>query len=198
MVDGGWWWMNDGWSSLSDFSFFKSNFFKASNYWRNHGMIHKNSYGDFLSHRGTPVHHSFLVRVFHEINHPLLGTSISGNLHMNPEWSTASIVFLGYLQVRRLAVAITSETSKDRMSMWPGFWFTFLLGNISYQAKYGYVSWNSWFSLPSINMYQTIYPTAIKHGLAFENPAFASMIFPYVRLETSIQFGGFAIAEGTA
>ena len=81
MVDISWWISQDSqwwvwWispapqSSASSLGRF---LFESSRCWRNHGMIHKNSYGDFLSHRGTPVHHPFLVKVFHEINHPAIG-----------------------------------------------------------------------------------------------------------------------------
>ena len=30
------------------------------------------SYGGFLRHGGTPSHHPFLFRIFHEINHPAI------------------------------------------------------------------------------------------------------------------------------
>ena len=32
------------------------------------------SYGGFLSHRATPSSHPFIDGIFHEINHPFLGT----------------------------------------------------------------------------------------------------------------------------
>ena len=45
-------------------------------------VINLLSYGGFLNHRGTPIHHPFEFRIFHEIDQSFLDTPIYGTPHI--------------------------------------------------------------------------------------------------------------------